>query len=425
MIKSTFLAALENAVLLLGKAAALFLFAWLVGPAAQGAFTLFLSAFALITTVSIFGLDTSNNFFGAKALSGRRRAALFGNSLLLALPFSAICVTLMLGLRFFTNILGELSDTLFILLLIDAPLGLLFLATGSLLYGANRFGVRLAGTAFHMLVFLAGLGIEAGSGTLSAEAGMFWWSIGLGLTTLFWLVICWYDSEGLPFAHIPTFKRQMRYALRSYPYFMMSVANFRLDNFIVAGLLGLPALGIYSVAVAAVEVFLYLPRSLVNATLTHQASSKTPSGAKVIRPLLGVLIAILPIALLAPPAGVLILFSSEFTPAATTTVLLLPGIYAMALGAVGSFYLFARARTALASKAAALGAVATLLSNFALIPLLGIHGAAIATSLSYGTFCLYVLRAIAREDNVSLLSLIRPDWAVLTYLRARLARSHT
>ena len=97
----------------------------------------------------------------------------------------------------------------------------------------------------------------------------------------------------------------------------------------------------------------------------------------------------------------------------------------MAMAVVGSYALFARSKGTTVSITAGLGVVATLLSNFALIPLLGIYGAAIATSLSYGTFCLYVLRAIAKEDNVSLLSLIRPDWVVVTYLRTRLARSHS
>lgn len=425
MKNSALLAAFENAILLLGKAIALLLFAWLLGPAAQGSYTLFLATFALVTTMCVLGLDTSNNFWQARARAPGRSQALLGNSLLLTLPFSALGVGGLIGLWHQTSILSELSPPLYGLLLLAIPLGTLALVSGALLYGHNCFGHRLAGTFVHMFVFVAGLVWEGLRGEISVESGMAAWTIGLALCAGYWTLISWRRADYRVFVHRITLNRQVGYAWRSYPYFMMSAANFRLDNFILANYWGLATLGVYSVAVAAVEIFLYLPRSLVNATLTHQASHRTPSAARVLRPLSSLLLAMLPIALSAPPIAILVIFDAEFHPAILASLLLIPGIYAMAIGAVGSFYLFSQNRSTDASIAAALATGTTLITCFILIPPFGLIGAALATSVSYMSFCLYVLKAISRYEKVPLLSSIRPDWSILKRLRDQVLRRHS
>lgn len=262
MIRSAFLAALDNAAMLTGKIAALLLFTWIIGPEAQGAFTLFLTTHVLIVVAASLGFGTANNYFLAKARSTRLRAAYLGNTLLVSLLAGGLSTAAFYFIGNSIGVFSALSETLLQLLLLSLVPGVLNALTGSFLFGRNRFGVHLTGTCIHNTVFLAGLATEAIAGTLSAETGMGWWTLGLFLSTLFWLIAAWREIDGLPFLHLQTLKRQTRYALKAYPYFVMSAANYRLDNFIVAGFLDLSALGVYSIAVASVEVFLYVSRSL-------------------------------------------------------------------------------------------------------------------------------------------------------------------
>ncbi|MGK2741216.1 lipopolysaccharide biosynthesis protein [Tepidicaulis sp. LMO-SS28] len=420
MIRSAFLAALDNAAMLTGKIAALLLFTWIIGPEAQGAFTLFLTTHVLIVVAASLGFGTANNYFLAKTRSARLRAAYLGNTLLVSLLAGGLSTAAFYFIGNSIGVFSALSETLLQLLLLSLVPGVLNALTGSFLFGRNRFGVHLTGTCIHNTVFVAGLVTEAIAGTLSAETGMGWWTLGLFLSTLFWLIAAWREIDGLPFLHLQTLKRQTRYALKAYPYFVMSAANYRLDNFIVAGFLDLSALGVYSIAVASVEVFLYVSRSLVNATLTHQAANRDAPAKNILKPLTGGLVLLLPAALSAPPIGILIVFGFEFAPAAIAALLLLPGIYAMAIAAVGSYALFARQKNAQVSIAAGLGMAVTIATNLILVQLIGIYGAAIATSLSYSAFCFYVLRSIAVTDKMPLLSLIRPEWTVLRFVRDRL-----
>lgn len=420
MLKSSLLAAMENAALLTGKVLAILLFTWLSGAAAQGTFTLFLASYSVLTVAVLFGFDTGNNYFAARARKPVQRAALIGSSLLLTLLVAPISVGIILALRHFTALLDPLSDTLIVILWVDLPVGLFGLLCGAILFGRDRFGIRLIGTAIHNVIFVGGLVASTASGHLTVEAGLIWWSVGLVTCTVYWFSYVLKDAGRLPIFHLRSFTRQCRYGIRAYPYFVMNAANFRLDNFFISGYLGVTALGIYSVAVAAVEVILYLPRSLANATLTHHAGDQDRSVTTILQPLSAISLILFPVFLVAAPLAILIFFSDEFIQAAWISVLLLPGIFAMAIGVVGSYALFARSENGAASAAAGYAVVLTVVLNIILVPVLGLPGAALATTLSYTAFCFIVLRKTAAIEKISLGQLVHPDWSAINRLTRRL-----
>ncbi len=425
MLKSSLLAAMENAALLAGKVLAILLFTWLSGATAQGTFTLFLASYSVLTVAVLFGFDTGNNYFGARARKPVQRAALIGSTVALTLLVAPIAIGIIFSLRHFTGLLDPLSETLMIVLWVDLPIGLFGLLCGAILFGRDRFGVRFIGTALHNVIFVGGLIATATTGELTVEVGLMWWSAGLIGCTVYWFVYVLNDAGQLPIFHLRFFRRQCRYGFKAYPYFVMNAANFRLDNFFISGYLGVTALGVYSVAVAAVEVILYLPRSLANATLTHHAGDQERSVTRVLQPLSAVSLILFPVFLIAAPLAILIFFSDEFTQAAWISILLLPGIFAMAIGVVGSYALFARSENGAASAAAGYAVVLTVVLNLLLVPLLGLPGAALATTLSYSAFCFIVLRKTAAVEGSSFGQLVHPDWSAITRLTRRLtARSN-
>eukprot|EP00439_Symbiodinium_sp_Y106_P088928 s1_g1464.t1 len=412
---------MENAALLGGKVFAILLFTWLIGAAAQGVFTLFLATYSVLTVAVLVGFDTGNNYFGARARRPVQRAALMGSSILLTAFVGPVAIGIVFAVRHLTGLLAPLSETGILLLYVDLPLGLFGLLCGAVLFGRDRFGIRLIGTVVHNVIFAGGLLYLAVLGDLTIDGGLIWWSIGLGACTTYWFAYALFDAKRLPFLHRRFFVKQWRYGIRAYPYFVMNAANFRLDNFFISGYLGVTALGIYSVAVAAVEVILYLPRSLANATLTHHAADQQKSVAMILRPLAAFCLILFPLFLVASPLVILIFFSAEFVPAAWISLILLPGIFAMAIGVVGSYGLFARSENTAASSAAGYGVVFTVVLNLTLIPLFGISGAAMATTLSYVAFCVIVLRRTATLDRTSIGQLLQPDWSAITQLVRRVS----
>jgi O-antigen/teichoic acid export membrane protein len=114
-----------------------------------------------------------------------------------------------------------------------------------------------------------------------------------------------------------------------------------------------------------------------------------------------------------------LLSSTEFSVAGVLALLLLPGTYALGLGTIGAYHLFGRGATGRCSTASAAGTAVTILANLMLVPLAGLQGAALATSIAYLTFGSLILRYVSRDERVRVSDLVRPDFDTL----ARAAKS--
>jgi len=418
MTRNVLLAAMENGAGLAAKLVGLLFFAWLLGPEGQGQFTLFIVSYSLATNVGMFGLDTANTYWRARLKHHRSHSALVGNSLVLGPIFGLLAVA---ATGFLFDVLGfvdQLPPKTLPLLCGAIMSGVVVLPLGALLFGADMFFERLVGSILHSVIFVAGLAFLFLWGDFSLFGAMAFWTIGLLCCGLYWLMQLidahqtGTDFGGLGFSSTLA-RRQIKYGLRAYPYFAMSAANFRLDNFLVTGLLGVSALGIYSVAVAVTEIFLYLPRAFVNVVLLDVASGKRERIVDVTTVLSAACLVVSPILALVLPTALWLLLPGEFMKATWLVLLLMPGTFAMAIATVGAYYLFGKAQEVSASWAATLGAVSTVGFNLLLIPSIGIAGAAIASSFAYGVFCWAILRVASKRLGISIASLLKPDFQAL------------
>ncbi len=164
--------------------------------------------------------------------------------------------------------------------------------------------------------------------------------------------------------------------------------HLRLDVFMLKAMVGTSAVGLYSVSVVLAETVLLATDSLAIAILPRQVENRLDEAAPLalrgarINGILGIALGALWVAV-----GMMVIrvfFGGEFAPAYLPLVALLPGMVFLGMQRVcGAPAL----RTGRPARIAAIYAV-SLLCNSALnllwIPTLGILGAALASSVSYG-----------------------------------------
>ena len=203
---------------------------------------------------------------------------------------------------------------------------------------------------------------------------------------------------------------------------VFSIMSFRVDNLLIPPIVGREALGVYNVAYKLFEPSQVLPGVLLAATfplLAHAAQSVTSGGgpdtgsltllAHNLLILLGVgALVTLCLIIFAGPLLAL-LYGAEYAASAPVLRLLAIACVPMYLNYALTHVLIAMDKPRLYAYSTLAGLVVNVIANFALIPVIGIQGAALSTVLTelvLLVFCsLFVFRNL---DNVSAAPVVEP-----------------
>lgn len=199
---------------------------------------------------------------------------------------------------------------------------------------------------------------------------------------------------------------------------ILAFANYRLSYYFVAHFADARAVGILSVGVALTEAIWLIPRStaLVQyVDLVHAGKNVVPAAALRVSRLavLGTASAVGLLALL-PPAVLDAVFGPEFGAARPVILFLAPGGVAMALQILCSSYFAGLARYRINNTASVLGLLVTLVACTVLIPRFGIHGAALASTLSYVASTAFLLYHFYRATGAAPWAFL-PNFTDLSY----------
>jgi O-antigen/teichoic acid export membrane protein len=192
-------------------------------------------------------------------------------------------------------------------------------------------------------------------------------------------------------------RKSIRLGRGSYTVRLVDFLLLRLDQFLVIGFLSSSSLGIYSVAVNWSEVALYAGTAIGLSLFEDERTLDQAAARRVLRLSawllsgIGVAVAVTGFILIPP------VFGSGFAEAREIVLLLVPGVVARGLAVPASQILLARGRGAQLGRMMAIVLVIAVALMLALIPLLGIEGAAIASSLSYAVQMVLVLRILAHS----------------------------
>lgn len=420
MLKNAALNTTDRAVTLLARFLSAILIARLLGPKGYGIFQIALTASIIAATLADFGLGIANNYLASRYPYARPK--LLGNTLIFIGSNGTIIAFLsaIVIVTFRNYAFPELPKSYLWLIPLSIPIQAIQISLIGLVYGANMFKEKVIGTSLHYILFLGAATVLASLGRLTTHSLMLFWIIGLSVSSLYWMGVLMRSSLSGPQWDRASLRKQFFYGRNSYIYNAAHMLNFRLDMFLVAYFLRAEHVGWYALATSITEALLYLPKALSNVVLTETATEVKDSIKsnhhlvyKGIILIIGA--AIVGIAILAPfliPQ----IFSASFTPSVAPLLLLLPGSLAMALGIIAAYHLFGLGKSAQPSLAALVTTAVTVILDLLLIPMLGIQGAALASSIAYIAFLSICLHFVIIENKTNVKSLLIPtkqDMAML------------
>ncbi|MEX1274796.1 MAG: oligosaccharide flippase family protein [Bacteroidota bacterium] len=358
-----------------------------LGPEQKGLFDLFLLIPTVLASVIDLGLLSANTYFAGKQKISIH--VLHSHSFLWSLVSIVTLCLIFFGVQStLQSLFPTLTGTqLFLSLLLAGPL-MYFSLWSALMYGVDRvrvvyrFNVAVSAITLACYVFLAFVLHLNLSALLYATAGL---SILKAAVALFALE----NTRPWKFTiDLRALKMSLTYGIALYLGLIINTLHFRVDQFMVNSMLGPAELGIYALAVRIAEMVWLLDYAIINASIFRVTASSPEDAARItqrVARLLGTMVLISSILLsLAAPIFLPLVFGDDFSPAVIPLLLLFPGILAWSLARVlAQFVAYQSGKPWLNFKASAIAFLINIVLVILFIPLWGIAGAAIASSISY------------------------------------------
>ena len=359
-----------------------------LGDEGLGTYALFFLAVIVAGGIVNLGVGLGNIFFLNKGTYSYR--VLLANSLSVLAVTSVVAWVLIAAYGLIAEPEFLVSGRTFWLYMPALPAVVGYVLLTSFLHGSSRF---VALTAVAAAQGLSGLLMVAGLyaadaldvfGALAAWAGSFL------LADIMALAVIGVRNVKLGGVIRPQWdalRAQVRYGAQGQIANLAQLFNYRLDQFLVAAFVSRAAVGHYTVAVGLGESVWWIS-SAVAMVLLPRLTQMDSKRAQEMTPLLSrntllVSIGAAAALMVASPILIRILFGSDFTPATTPLLLLMPGVVAASAGRVLGSYLFSQGRVIYNTYATFIALGVTLALDIVLIPTLEIEGAAIASSVAY------------------------------------------
>jgi len=365
------------------------LLARMLGPEGRGVFALILLLPSLATSVGLLGFEQANAVYAG--LAPRSRGVLVWQSVAVALGIGGTVAAVgmadvLAGAPGF-EALTTAPPALVLLLLATIPARLVVEYWGAIIRGMNRIQLVNVVELGTRVILLLGLVV-------------FVWGLDLGVTGAAWtdavacigtavvlgIVLGSVKAWCMPTWDSTLWRRVAVFALAVHAATVAAYLNYRVDEFIVAALLPVEQLGLYTMAVGLVERIWIIPGSVANVLLPHLTNRRDVDAAvsaaicRHVAMWTGAACVVLFV--VADPV-VTILFSSSFAGAVPPLRWLLPGIFTLSIGKVLVAELLAREKPRYTVWASGAAVAANIIGNLLLVPRMGISGAALASSVSY------------------------------------------
>jgi O-antigen/teichoic acid export membrane protein len=237
------------------------------------------------------------------------------------------------------------------------------------------------------LVNVTANGVLAAAGALSVGAAVGTW---LGGQLLAVAVLAWYTatrSAGFGQPDPGLARRSVSFGAQAHAGRVMTLGNYRVDQWILGAVAGSRELGLYSVAVVWAEILFYLPTVLTLVQrpdlVRAERAEATRIAALAVRAALTVTLVAAGAVVLLAPVLVTVAFGDAFRGAVDDLRVLVPGAFGIVVLKLLGNALTAQRRPLLATAAVAVAFAVTLTLDAVLIPAHGGLGAAVASTVAY------------------------------------------
>ncbi|HZP72188.1 MAG TPA: oligosaccharide flippase family protein [Gaiellaceae bacterium] len=382
----------------LGYFGAAVILAHLLHPVERGAVAFITVTALVVSTASRVGFDDTTSVFVASRVEQRPR--LLANALCVgAITSTFVGGAAALVLLALPQVRPERVDrTDLLLLALGGMSSSVGVCGGGYLIGCRRFlGWSLANvtTSWGYTALLVALAV---AGKVDVTRAAIAWTLSQALGAVV-AVIAAVRVAGIRRPSRALLRTTLPFAFRAWVGSFSSFLNARLDQTIMGIISTERSLGIYAVAVNAGEIALYLPGAVATALLPVIASSpperRLAQTTRVARALLLLTFATVVAAAVGGFILIPLVFGSSYTDSVVPFLWLLPGAVGYAGLRVFSSALLAAGSPARSSLGSAAALVTGVVLDFALIPVYGADGAAIAATVAFmagGVFAVVVHR---------------------------------
>jgi len=303
-----------------------------------------------------------------------------------------------------------------------APLWLLALAAPLLLVAPNAAGVwlgegRMAPMARltltpPLLTLLALVALLFGTQTTALPQVLGAW---VGAKVLVGIGVLWVLWRGGRFA-APAFgalRAELPFIATIGATNLVGLMNYRVGLFVVERLLGLSATGVYSIAVVVAELLWFVSSSLTQAAygrLGHPDRERAAATTvRVAQLSVAALVLLAPLLWVVAALGLPRVLGPAYADSVLPAAVLLPGVLLFGgASALSAYFTNHAGQPQVPAQVAALSLALNAGLAMALVPPLGMVGAALAASLSYAVAVLVLARRFARHAGLPLASVLVP-----------------
>jgi O-antigen/teichoic acid export membrane protein len=356
-------------------------------------------------------------------LIGRKKysaSTVLGNSLIAAAVLGGLAVLILVLLReqVLSTALRGLPEEYYIPLLVLVPLLLLDGVLLSVLRARLRFDL------FNLRRFVSTLFLLAGfSGVLLLTQGgihlLVWVYIAATVLMVVFSFALTRRDVPLQLSFNPSFTAaSARFGMKSYLQNLAGALTYRLDVYLLAFFLSPEQVAYYAIATALAEVAWYIPDTV--GVVLFPRLSNTPLEeihavtARVLRTTLAVVLVVT--AGMASVSWFLVpfIYGAAYAASVVPLLILLPGIVVMGIYKVVTRNFSSRDRQQVSILAAFLALSMNVALNVVLIPIWGVSGAALASTLAYSSAGLIMLFAFQRESQLPWSEILLPRVSELT-----------
>lgn len=404
-----------------------------LGPDGRGLYSLFFLVVSVTITVAGLGVGLGNIYFLGKDKYDRR--VLLGNSHLLVLGVGILVPLVMAAFAGAFEPRAFVAGRAYWMYAPMVTLSLHFVLMTTFLQGEGRFTAMNVITLVQNLIVVLVAAALFALDRLTIFSLMLAWTASLALADLLALALVGLRNLEIGAILRPkwaAFRDQVAFGIKGQVADLAQLFNYRLDVFLVASFLGTTQVGYYAVAVGLSETVWWLSNS-VSTVLLPRLTRAAPEEAAALTALIcrnTMLISAAGAVALALIASLVIkgIFGQDFAPAVEPVYWLLPGVVALSGNKVIASYIFSRGRVILNTYDAFISLAATLAFDFLLIPRFGVAGAAMASSIAYGTSLVVALYWYSRVFGNNVWDVLLPRSSdlllyreVVRLLRARYA----
>jgi O-antigen/teichoic acid export membrane protein len=391
-----------------------------LGTSVQGAFALFTSVEGvLLALLSGFGVAlarrVSHHGGDVRALASAMVVACMALGSLAALALWAV------------SRLGPPAYAPLWILALGAPLLLLAPNLGGLWLGAGRMAPMAVLSLAPPWLALLLLGLLWVAQTTGLEPVLAAWvaakvAVGLGLLWALW------RSAQLAAPGWAALRAELPFIATIGLTNLVGLLNYRVGLFVIERTSGLSATGVYSIAVVVAELLWFVSSSLTQAVYGRIGTpDRAAAAATTVRALqLGVAALVLAAPLLWLAAVLLLprLLGPAYAASLLPLALLLPGVLVFGgASALSAYFTNHAGRPQVPARVAALSLAVNGGLSLALVPLLGMAGAALAASLSYALSVGVLAVLFARHAGLPLAAVLLPGPQLWRDLRAVASRA--